>query len=419
MVNNISFNGGYTNFKQYENAAKYALGTTIVTPEESPFMGMGIMMGIVGLQEVWKSGKWVYTNRKDLPEAWKQGKEIYNTDLATKKALLGNGGWKKLDTYKQIWNNYSANTLKQAIPTKEGLEGLSPKTKKLYEKAEKIANMAKEKPARARKLLSMANAKFAEAEAAANAEKLLKPVTGFKKFTRFLGKYTGITKLNGGLKNFATKSPLTAKFLKYGKSHGLGLFFAIEGISALFTIIPAFTQVGFGSGVKQTGKSIVKAGASIGGWVAGATAGAAIGSIIPGAGTILGGAIGAAAGMIGGCLGSWATGKIVEPLCKSEVDIAKEKEAKKIAEEASKDPQKAQELMATVAQKLQAEGTDSEDAKIALASIQNIVQSQPTQYAQSFSGNSETPNSNTTSSNPFASNEYMNKDFMAMGAGLA
>ena len=101
-----------------------------------------------------------------------------------------------------------------------------------------------------------------------------------------------------------------------------------------------------------------------------------------------------------------------------------------MAQEAAQNPQATQELMAAAQQRLEAEGTNSEDAKLAFGSMQNLAKLNQTQgnnqnqYAQAntnFAGN--------TTTNPFAGNtnayemlnkkDFMNDDFMAMSAGIS
>lgn len=114
----------------------------------------------------------------------------------------------------------------------------------------------------------------------------------------------------------------SGKFAKAFNTSGAGFFMMIDGVMALFTdVVPAFTQGGITEGLKQTGKSAVKVGASAAGWAVGATAGksagawigGAIGSIFPGAGTVIGAAIGSFIGdMVGGTIGSAIAGKVTE-----------------------------------------------------------------------------------------------------------
>ncbi len=114
------------------------------------------------------------------------------------------------------------------------------------------------------------------------------------------------------------------KFAKAYKTCGAGFNLAIEGGLALFTdVIPAFSQGGFGEGMKQVGKSAAKVGASTAGWVAGATGGkalgawlgGAIGSAIPVVGTAIGAVVGGFIGdLVGGAIGSAVAGKVTEKI---------------------------------------------------------------------------------------------------------
>lgn len=226
------------------------------------------------------------------------------------------------------------------------------------------------------------------------------------------------------------------KLLRHGK--GQGWFFAIEGGMALFTqIIPAYSQLGAVSGTKQVVKSTVKVGASVGGWIAGsaaaapaaAMAGAAIGSVFPVVGTAIGAVVGGLIGMVGGLIGSWAATKVATKLVgKDELELAKEKDAKKLAQQAEKSPEQMQAMLTTAAQRLQAEGAESEDAKMVFGSLQNLAK-----IAQSSTNNfNPTAVQDNTAfagiNNPYNpeimqkmyDTQYSDdKDFMAVSAGLA
>lgn len=442
MVNGIGFTGGYGNLGQYysqdfENVAKYALGTTIVNGEDSPFAGMGLMLGISALPELWKGGKWLFSEkaRKGLStsESWANGVKEFQDEYKNFGKSFKDAG------VKGVWNNYSAKTVLDAIPDEEKFAKLAKgaknaenieQAKLLYDRAKYAANLAKENPAHARKLIEISDKALTKANALAYAEKINKPAEGvWGNISRFFGKYTGFNKANLALKNFATESPVTSKILKFGK--GNGWFVGITGgIELLTQVIPSFTQLGAGSGIKQLFKSTAKTGASVGGWVGGMAAGAAIGSILPGAGTVIGGAIGALCGMIGGCIGSWAATKATEKIVgKDELELAKERQAKTLAQQAAQSPEAAQQLMAAAGQRLQSEGAESEDAKIAFGSLSRLAaQTQTTapqsQYAQnntSFTGNSTQQTTNPFQFNPnkYSQTDFMDKDFMAMNAGLA
>ena len=130
-----------------------------------------------------------------------------------------------------------------------------------------------------------------------------------------------------GLGKVALKAPGLHRAWKSQGGKSMMIFgFAME----LMNIIPAFKE-STASGLKQTGKSVVKTALNTGGWVAGAAAGAAIGSVLPGAGTVVGGVIGAIASFLGGSLGMFGTDKLSETigLTKSEAITASNKEIEK------------------------------------------------------------------------------------------
>lgn len=95
------------------------------------------------------------------------------------------------------------------------------------------------------------------------------------------------------------------------KTGGGPLMLAIEGVAETPEVLTAFSEGGFGEGVKQTAKSGVKVAASTAGWCLGAKGGASVGlaigsAICPGIGTAIGSALGL---IIGGVAGSWAASK--------------------------------------------------------------------------------------------------------------
>lgn len=453
---------GHVSINDIENLSGYVVGTNIAKQSDGPFSGMGIMLGIGGAMEAYKGAKWAKNNWGHLGEGWQKGMDTFHSDLAFKKELFENGGWKNIDTYKNLWNRHSAKTVLDCIPEESKLAKLveTPevlKAKAAYEKARKAANLAKEaNGTRASKLLQYADAKLAEGRFLAHGQvgPAEKGIGGFfSKIGKAIGKWTGFSKANGAIKELAVKSPTTAKVLKFGK--GNGIFLAITGAVELFTqVIPSFTQLGAAKGSKQLVKSTVKTGASVGGWAAGAAIGGAIGSVIPGAGTIIGGAIGALCGLAGGMIGSWAATKGAEAIVgKNELDIAKEEQAQKLTQQAKKDPRALQQLMAAAGQKLQTEGVDTPDGKTAFGSLSKLTakvknNEQEENYRRqqylaklqqygtnqnSFGNNQYTPyasNNMYGMNNPYAAKlygqnnnfmgqqDYKDMDFMAMNAGL-
>lgn len=412
MVRGINVGNEYNTYKysrDIENIVKYTTGTNIVAPEEGPFDGMGMMVGIGVAMEGFKGGKWLWNNKKDVKGAW--AKFVADSKIQA-DAFKAAGGLKNIDTYKMVLREHSAKAIKEMVPQGDKFTNLSKETQGLYKEAVSATELATKNPAQTKEAFKLANEKLAQAGAKAHVENINVPAKGFfGKIGRAISKYSGASYLNGQMKTLATKSPLTAKLLKYGK--GNGLFLAITGAVELFTqVIPAF-GLGADKGVKQIGKSAARTGASIGGWVVGsaiaakggAMAGAAIGSIVPGVGTVVGGVVGSLIGLVGGCLGSWAATKAVNGVVgENETDKAKNKQAQQVASEAGQNPEEMQQLVVAAAQKLQAEGIQSDDAKIAFKSLQKIApvvmaqanenQSQINKNDVNFTGNS--------GNNPFA-----------------
>jgi len=392
MGPNISVGSKYSS-SQYsrdlENVIKYATGTNIITPEEGPLDGMGIMVGIGVATDAFKGGQWLWSNRKDTKGAW--------ATFAEEAKLKSNafneaGGWKNPEAYKLALREHNAKTIAELIPQGDKFTSLSKETQGLYLEAQKATELAVKNPLKIKDAFKLADEKLALANAKACVERIAMPAKGFwGKLVKGFKQYSGLSHIDVKLKSLAVKSPMTAKLLKYGK--GNGLFLAITGVAELFTqVIPAF-NIGPDKGIKQIGKSSVKTAASIGGWVAGsaiaakggAMAGAAIGSAFPGVGTVVGGVVGSLVGLVGGCLGAWAVTKVAKGMIgEDEVEIEKEKQAKLLASNAGKSPEQTQQLIMTAAQKLQTEGVESEDAKIAFKSLQKLA---PMFMDKSNSGN--------------------------------
>lgn len=393
MIGNVGFNGGGYNLGQYsgdvENIAKYTLGTTLVAQQENPFDGMLPMIGITGLMEIPAGIKWINDAKKDggIKKAFTNEIGNIKKNFKSIKDVLSNDGWKNPETYKTLWRNHSIKMTEELIPDGEKLAKLDAKTQKLYERVMEYTIKAKDTKdvEKSAKALKIANRRLAQANAMAHGQIKAPPISEgkdllgkvgnfFGKAGEFLGKHTGISKLIGNVKNFAVKSPIAANILKFGK--GNAAFVAITGGIALFTqVIPAF-GLGADKGVAQLGKSTVKTAANIGGWTAGAVIGGAIGSAIcPVLGTIL--------GVVVGCLGAWVGDKIANTVVgKDELELAKDEQADKMTKEVQKDPQVVLQLLAAAQERLKSDDPNSEDAKIARQSIEQLTKLAQAQLQQ-------------------------------------
>lgn len=441
MVSNVSFTGGYNaqDLRDLENIAKYSAGVAINSQEEGPFTGQGLfMVGLPVLGGVWNGGGWLWKNRKNVSTAWDEYRALAGKQSEAFKLAQGLKG-----KFAYVDNSKTAREILKSIKQLEIPKNATLEERAAYEEAQKLYDAAK----------TAANGVLTTSEASSSAKALEEAEKGIKSaeatlkgvvkkgiFSRAwsgLKSITGYTKASEMIGKAAESRPMLKGALKYGK--GTGLFLAIEGAMALFTqIIPSFTQLGAGKGFKQLGKSTVKVGARVGGWVAGEAGGTAAGAMLGAeigliggpVGAAIGGVLGGIVGFAGGCLGQWAAGKAADAIVgKDELEIAKEANAEKIAENAKNNPQTMQEIMAAAEQRLQAEGANSADAKMAFGSLKKLAQQKAQQEqtpqqngyqsaaAQSVYGNSY--QSQYAMNNPFSAQDYMNKDFMAASAGLA
>lgn len=396
-IGNISFNGGSSNIprKDLENVAKYVAGTQIIPMADGPLQGMGGMFALTALIESGKIRRWGQMN-EGFSNALKN-------DRANIRSGFGNNIFKRgldVETAKAMLHEAEiAEKTQLADIAKFKLDKAKAiKTPTVIDKIKGLWKGGSE-AARKERIALLRKEKIDAIEAT---------------------KATAVAEVAG--KTAANEAVgLGTKALKFAK--GNSLYLGFESISALFTIIPTFTELGAGKGIKQVAKSTVKVGAAVGGWAAGEYIGMAIGTFLggPGFGTLAGGAVGSLVGMIGGTIVSWGTRKIADAVVgKDELEIAKEEKAKGDAVKAMKDPQAAQKLMFAASQKLQADDNESEDAKVASRSLNNLSKVVPFQANASEQYAQNSPNMNNgLSSNPFANGDLMDKDLMAMSAGLA
>ena len=446
---NVSFNGTTNKIpiKDLENMARYYVGSNVTTPEETLGQAVGGLLLFEGAATGFKGAKWLSNSRlgaydatltgealrtaKKAADPFKNGEgfktaftntknafgqvvETTKTNLNSTKQLLSNGAWKNANTYKNIWKNTQATSFIKSIQQSKIYNGLddiikagtdaaavskATQAKAAYDTAIQMAGKVGAHPETAMKV---ANKYLTQAEALAH---------GQIKATSKLGKiFKPFSKISGAIKNFATKSPLTAKLLRGLK--GNGLFVAISGgIELISNVIPTFKEIGVESGVKQVVKSTVKVAADVGAFAGGMKIGATVGAAIGGP---VGAVIGAVGGAVLGGVFSWIASKITKKvLGPDELEKHREEQAMQIAKEANNNSEAANELMTLTTQKLQAEGVATEDAQIAYNSLAS------NQQANTASGVT-----NGYSYNPF-SGEFTNnnqsdfkKQVMAMQYGL-
>lgn len=385
--------------KDMENVYKYGENQTLVEQKEGMFDGLGLMAGIsLGMQYVPKA--WNYGHRKVLSHQINSGKLDAKT-LSEKQAKLSKfekavadrkkAELESFDRFKNtkgfsnkmklVHSETNANRIISGIPNETKLAQLAKENPKAYQsfmRAKRLAERAKANPAKSQEILKSANRKFFTGKVLAHDTK---PTGFFGKIGHFLGKVTGGTKLMTALERVAIKHPKVGNLLKCGK--GTGVFAMIAGGVELVTqVIPTFAQLGVGKGLKQLGKSAIKTVASVGGWAVGEAAGAeggaaigaAIGSVVPGVGTAIGAGVGTVCGLIGGFVGSYFASKAADKICgKNELDKANEEKAKQVAQQAVQTPEVMTESVGKSLQRLQAEGVDSPDGKVAAESLSRIA----------------------------------------------
>ena len=411
--NNVNFNGGIRySAKDIENLAKYATGVALTN---TPNFGISEVLTSSASNMALQGGSWLWENRSDLKGGFKALSNGIN--LSAIRQASGFGG---------VMASNAGSVLLKSIPTAEKLAEASVYSKgtiDLYNSARVAAEEALKTGSK--DAINKAHNLFAQANQAGYLEKTAKATGVSSKISNALG----VTKLNKSLNALAVKSPTFGKCLNAFRSNGGGMMLLLEGGTEVITnVIPTFKQLGAKAGVKQLGKSAVKTAASVGGWVAGAALGtkigALIGSIIPGAGTavgaVVGGAIGSLCSLIGGSLGSRLAKKGAEAVVgKDELVLAQEKQAQQLAQVAQSDGTVLNQLAGAATQRLQAEGTESDDAKIAFQSLSKL------QGAGQRRSASPVSTATQTTTNPFllatlnSTNKFSAQDdLMAQTIGL-
>jgi len=364
---NVNFNGGIRySAKDIENLAKYATGVTLTNTQN---FGVSEVLSSSASNLALQGGSWLWQNRKDI----KGGMQAFSqasTNLNAIRQASGLSG---------VLSSSAGTTLLKSIPTAEKLAeatALSSSTVDLYNAARTAAQEAAKTGSK--EAINQAHQLFAKANQAAHLEKSAAATGIGAKVSNAIG----LTKLSSSLNSLAVKSPAFGKCLNAFNAHGGGMMLLMEGgFEVISNVIPTFSQLGAKSGMKQLGKSTVKTVASVGGWVAGAALGtklgALIGSVIPGAGTavgaVVGGAIGTLCSLIGGSLGSRLAKKGAEAVVgKDELVLAQERQAQQLAQAAQTDNTVLNQVAGAAAERLQAEGTDTDDAKIAFQSLSNL-----------------------------------------------
>lgn len=362
--------------------------------------GAGLYVGVPlvfkgGKALVWDSPKWLYNNRGNYRGAFNSILTDYKTRCATFKAetnmLRGKHWWQTVNN-RSYWTELNKFESK-CLETKFDPKYYQELKAKNAGKAEKYFNKYKNQRLKT-SCYKEAKAKIADIKAKVKSGKLkgselrkalsevdkligkgdisvqkliesgkIKPTSKLGKIGANLKKYSGYNTMNKALtkgaqsssKVISTGSKAVKGFVKGGGAVTAAIELAIETPE----IIETYKTLGAGAGTKQLAKSATVAVASGAGYVAGAWAGgkigaavgAGIGTVVPGIGNVVGSIVGGAIGIACGLLGSWLAGKGAKALVgKSELEKAKEKEARNMAKAAIESPEKTQELIAAYEQ---------------------------------------------------------------------
>ena len=198
----------------------------------------------------------------------------------------------------------------------------------------------------------------------------IKPTKTLGKITNFVKNYTGYNAGMQALSKGAQSSSKVAStackgvkgFVKGGGAFTAGIELAFEAPE----IIQTYKELGAGKGTKQLVKSATVAvasgvgyavGAKVGA-LAGAKVGAAIGTCIGGPiGTAIGGFVGGVIGVACGLFASWCTRKIAKKFVgKSELQKAREAQAKELAKNAQNSEEGKEQLAQAVDAQATAQG---------------------------------------------------------------
>ena len=228
-------------------------------------------------------------------------------------------------------------------------------------------------------LLKQANQKLVEARALDYAE-AAKAGGIFNKVKNALG----ITAVNNGLNKLAVKSPTFSKCLDAYRNEAGSFMLAVEGgVEVATNVVPTFRKLGVKRGFKQLGKSAVTTLSSVAGWVAGSVIGSKLGTIIKAAtgnskvGALIGTFADKACSYVGGSIVQTLTSNASRKLVgKSELEKAKDEETDVIAEMAQNDEEVLQALLEAANQRMEAEGTETEDYKLVQEACRNLIMSQ-------------------------------------------
>lgn len=357
--------------KDLQILARYANGLEVKPKQEKITDGLDPMnlMSYPLTMSAFEGYQWLKTNKGNYKNAFNE----VARDAKSANNVLKNSG------LKGVLRSASAQNVLSNIPAAEYTKTLSKNAQSLYAQAETYAKGAMGTVGNPKNLLKQANQKLVEARALDYAE-AAKTGGIFNKVKNSLG----ITAVNNGLNKLAVKSPTFSKCLDAYRNEAGSFMLAVEGgVEVATNVVPTFKKLGAKRGFKQLGKSAVTTLSSVAGWVAGSVVGSKLGTIIKAAtgnskvGALIGTFADKACSYVGGSivqtLASNASRKLVG---KSELEKAKDEETNAIAEMAQNDEEVLQTLLEAANQRMEAEGTETEDYKLVQEACRNLIMSQ-------------------------------------------
>lgn len=357
--------------KDLQILARYANGLEVKPKQEKITDGLDPMnlMSYPLTMSAFEGYQWLKTNKGNYKNAFNE----VARDAKSANNVLKNSG------LKGVLRSASAQNVLSNIPATEYTKTLSKNAQSLYAQAETYAKGAMGTVGNPKNLLKQANQKLVEARALDYAE-AAKTGGIFNKVKNSLG----ITAVNNGLNKLAVKSPTFSKCLDAYRNEAGSFMLAVEGgVEVATNVVPTFKKLGAKRGFKQLGKSAVTTLSSVAGWVAGSVVGSKLGTIVKAAtgnskvGALIGTFADKACSYVGGSivqtLASNASRKLVG---KSELEKAKDEETNAIAEMAQNDEEVLQTLLEAANQRMEAEGTETEDYKLVQEACRNLIMSQ-------------------------------------------
>lgn len=357
--------------KDLQILARYANGLEVKPKQEKITDGLDPMnlMSYPLTMSAFEGYQWLKTNKGNYKNAFNE----VARDAKSANNVLKNSG------LKGVLRSASAQNVLSNIPAAEYTKTLSKNAQSLYAQAETYAKGAMGTVGNPKNLLKQANQKLVEARALDYAE-AAKAGGIFNKVKNALG----ITAVNNGLNKLAVKSPTFSKCLDAYRNEAGSFMLAVEGgVEVATNVVPTFRKLGVKRGFKQLGKSAVTTLSSVAGWVAGSVIGSKLGTIIKAAtgnskvGALIGTFADKACSYVGGSIVQTLTSNASRKLVgKSELEKAKDEETDAIAEMAQNDEEVLQALLEAANQRMEAEGTETEDYKLVQEACRNLIMSQ-------------------------------------------